>query len=179
MPLSAGIKLGPYQIIAPLGAGGMGEVYRARDTRLDRTVAVKILKGPHTDRFEREGLARFDAPRIPDASTVTDLTADGTVLGTVPYMAPEQLRGQLADARSDIFSFGAVLFEMITGRRAFPGQTQADLIGAILERDLPTSTELPPELEWIVRSCLVKDPDERWQTARDLCRALQHASPAP
>jgi serine/threonine protein kinase len=267
--LTAGTRLGPYEILSPLGAGGMGEVYRARDTRLDRTVAVKVLKGPHSERFEREaraisqlnhphictlydvgpdylvmeylegetlaarlargplppdqvirhalqiadaltqahrqgvfhrdlkpgnimltkagaklldfGLARFDPLPTPDAPTVTDLTAEGAVVGTIPYMAPEQLRGQPTDARSDIFSFGALLFEMVTGRRAFPAQSQADLIAAILESDLPVAADVPPELDWIIRTCLAKDPDERWQTARDLSRALQRvgAPPAP
>ena len=240
MPLQTGSRLGPYQIVSPLGAGGMGEVYKARDTRLDRTVALKILpthlaQSPELrQRFEREaraisaldhphicvlhdvgqqdgvfflvmehlegetlsrrlekgalpfdqvlrygaemaealdrahrkgivhrdlkpgnvmltksgtklldfGLAKLGLPvesgiagSIPDLATITGgapLTGRGSLLGTLPYMAPEQLEGKEADARTDIFALGAVLYEMATGQRAFPGQSQASVIAAIL-----------------------------------------------
>ena len=240
MALSAGTRLGPYELIAPIGAGGMGEVYKARDTRLDRSVAVKILHervvgNPESrQRFEREAktLATLSHPHIcpvfdvgqqngtdflvmeyPDGETLAerltkgalpleqalryaieiadaldkahrarivhrdlkpgnimltkagtklldfglakagaaligggnlstlptslDLTAQGAILGTFHYMAPEQLEGHDADARTDIFAFGAVLSEMLTGRKAFEGETHASLIAAILDRDPP------------------------------------------
>src|ERR1700722_19797677 len=274
MPLPPGMKLGPYEIQSLLGAGGMGEVYRARDTRLDRTVAVKIL-GPGLagtpevrQRFEREAravsslnhphicalydignqdgieylvmeylegetlaariakgplpcaeLLRF-ASQIADAldkahrqgivhrdlkpgnvmltktgaklldfglakggeilqgdmgssPTVSrNLTTEGTIVGTMQYMSPEQLEGKEADARSDIFSFGGVLYEMATGKKAFEAKSQASLIAAILKEDPRPMRELQPLapslLESIVKSCLAKDPDERPQSAHDL-----------
>jgi serine/threonine protein kinase len=275
MPLAPGTKLGPYEIVAPLGAGGMGEVYRARDTRLDRTVAVKILTQGVADtpevrqRFEREAravsslnhphicalydvgnqdgaeylvmeyiegetlaaritkgplpsadLLRF-ASQIADAldkahrqgivhrdlkpgnvmlaksgaklldfglakggeilgggdiassPTVSQpLTKQGTIVGTMQYMSPEQLEGKDADARSDIFSFGAMLYEMATGKKAFEAKSHASLIAAILKEDPRPLRELqpmaPPLLERIVKSCLAKDPDDRPQSAHDL-----------
>ncbi|MFQ5926104.1 MAG: protein kinase [Terriglobia bacterium] len=280
MPLSSGTRLGPYEVIAPLGAGGMGEVYRARDTRLDRSVAIKVLP-PHLaenpqlrQRFEREaralsslshphicalydigqqddlhylvmeylegetvaarlekgplppndvlryasqladaldkahrqgvlhrdlkpgnimltkagarlfdfGLAKPTAA-IASAAGLTDsptasrpLTAEGTIVGTFQYMAPEQLEGKEADARSDIFAFGAVLYEMATGRKAFEGKTQASVIAAIMDREPPPISTLqplvPPALDRVVKTCLAKDPDERWQTAHDLMLEL-------
>ena len=281
MPLSSGTTLGPYEIQAPLGAGGMGEVYRARDTRLNRDVAIKVLPealaadSQFRERFDREartisqldhphicplydvgehngtaylvmqylegetlatrlergalplnealtiaiqvasaldkahragithrdlkpgnvmltkagtklldfGLAKTDAPAVAGTSlsrlptTPANLTAQGTILGTFQYMAPEQLEGQEADARTDIFAFGAVLYEMITGRKAFEGKSQASLIGAILERDPPPVSTVqplsPPALDRIVQTCLTKDPDRRWQSAGDLTRELQ------
>ena len=290
MTLTAGTRLGPYEILSPIGAGGMGEVYKARDTRLDRTVAIKILPpGVAADherraRFEREaktvaalshphicplfdigdhggamflvmehlagetlaerlrkgplpldqalaiatqiaeglaaahrqgvihrdlkpgnvmltkagagstgspqaklldfGLAKLRAAGAPLAASVTmsvptqePATSAGTILGTVPYMAPEQLEGKDADARSDIFSFGAVLYEMLTGKRAFEGGSHASLIAAILEHDpTPLSSVLPvtpPALDRLVRKCLQKDPDRRWQTASDVADELR------
>jgi serine/threonine protein kinase len=286
MTLSAGNRLGPYEILAPLGAGGMGEVYKARDTRLERTVAVKVLP-PHLSsnaelrqRFEREaktisqishphicalydvnregeteylvmeylegetladrlgkgplpveqvlrygieiadaldkahrqgivhrdlkpgnvmltksgvklldfGLAKFHAGgREATASGASrlatemqasqPLTERGTVLGTFQYMAPEQLEGKDADARSDIFSFGAVLYEMATGNKAFSGKSQASLIGSILRDDPPPISEIspmtPPALNRVVRTCLAKDPEDRFQTAHDAKLQLQ------
>ncbi len=276
MTLSAGTRLGPYDIVSAIGAGGMGEVYKARDTRLDRTVAIKIL--PETlagdpqfrDRFEREakaiaalthphictlydvgrhegidylvmehlegqtladrltkgalpldqalaiatqiadalstahragiihrdlkpgnimltksgaklldfGLAKASPPVAIGAglsmlpTTPPNLTAEGAILGTFQYMAPEQLEGQEADARTDIFAFGAVLYEMLTGKKAFEGKSQASLIASILDHDPPAiSTHqplTPPALDRVVKKCLAKDPDDRWQTARDL-----------
>jgi serine/threonine protein kinase len=275
MTLSAGARLGPYEIAAPIGAGGMGEVYRARDTRLDRTVAVKVLpaglSSPESrQRFEREaktisqlshphicalydvghhdgvdylvmeylegetlaerlakgplsldlvlrygteiadaldkahrqgivhrdlkpgnvmitksgvklldfGLAKVLAP-VTSATQFTALptqaapiTREGSLLGTLQYMAPEQLEGREADARTDIFAFGAVLHEMATGEKTFSGATQASLIGSIL-RDEPRSISevvplTPRALDRLVKICLAKDPDDRWQTARDV-----------
>src|ERR1700675_2163814 len=275
MALTPGTKLGPYQIESLLGAGGMGEVYRARDTRLDRTVAIKILTQGVADapevrqRFEREARAvsslshphicvLFDvghqdgieylvmeylegetlAERIAKgrlstaellryASQIADaldkahrqgivhrdlkpanvmltksgaklldfglakgeeivqggdpgssptmsrpLTTQGTIVGTMQYMSPEQLEGKEADARSDIFSFGAMLYEMATGKKAFEAKSHASLIAAILKEDPRPLRELqpmtPPFLERIVTSCLAKDPDDRPQSVHDL-----------
>ena len=280
MALASGTKLGPYEIVSPLGAGGMGEVYLARDTRLDRSVAVKILpshlsKDPEAkQRFDREartisslnhpnictlhdvghqdgtdylvmehlegqtlaerlskgplpidqvlkygaeicdglerahrsgvvhrdlkpgnimltktgaklmdfGLAKQAVASATAASGLTataktpqgsqPLTAQGTVVGTFQYMSPEQIEGKEADARSDIFALGAVLYEMVTGKRAFEGKTPASAMAAVLERE-PTSISsvqplTPPALERLVKICLSKDPDDRWQTAHDV-----------
>jgi eukaryotic-like serine/threonine-protein kinase len=278
MTVPAGTRFGPYEVVAALGAGGMGEVYKARDTRLERTVAIKILPemlacDPHyRERFEREALAisHLDHPHIcplydvgneggtaflvmqylegetladrlkrgalpldlalgfaiqiadaldkahrtgtihrdlkpanifltkagaklldfglakigaaPIAATSTlptqppDLTAPGTILGTIAYMAPEQLEGKEADARADIFAFGAILHEMTTGRKAFEGRSQASLVAAIMQADPPAISTLqpsaPPLLDHIVSRCLAKDRDDRWQTASDLLREL-------
>jgi eukaryotic-like serine/threonine-protein kinase len=274
MALTPGTKLGPYEIQSQLGAGGMGEVYRARDTRLDRTVAVKILTDglegtPEVrQRFDREAravsslnhphicalydvghqngidylvmeylegqtlAARIEKGPLPTpevlrtASQIADaldkahrrgivhrdlkpgnvmltksgaklldfglakggevlqgdigssptmshpLTVKGTIVGTMQYMSPEQLEGKEADARSDIFSFGAMLYEMATGKKAFEAKSHASLIAAILKEDPRPMRELqplaPPLLESIVKSCLAKDPDERPQSAHDL-----------
>ena len=274
MPLAANTRLGPYEIIAPLGAGGMGEVFRARDTRLDRTVAIKICTGHFTERFEREaraisslnhphicalydigregtveflvmeylegeslearlrkgpipieealqiaiqiagaldaahrrgmvhrdlkpgnvmltksgaklldfGLAKMNEASGLSGTELTQLTAaqpitvQGTILGTLQYMSPEQLEGKEADARSDIFSFGAMLYEMITGRKGFAGSSQATLIAAVMmTAPPPVSTLQPmasPALDRLVRTCLAKSPDDRWQSAGDLSREL-------
>jgi eukaryotic-like serine/threonine-protein kinase len=298
MTLAAGARLGPYEIQSALGAGGMGEVYRARDTRLDRTVAIKVLSShvaadpSFRQRFEREaktissldhpqicalydvgnhegthflvmqylegetladrlakgplpigealkhaleiadaldkahrqgfvhrdlkpgnvmltttgvarqrlpqaklldfGLAKaLEPPRIgpsvrdgdaafgrPEMATRSQaVTVEGTILGTPQYMAPEQLEGKEADARSDIFAFGCVLYEMLTGRRAFAGDSRATVIAAILDRDPPPIAEMQravtPALEHIVRRALAKQPDDRFQTARDLLLELK------
>ncbi len=284
MSLSPGVRLGRYEIIALIGAGGMGEVYRARDERLKRDVALKVLPASFsTDpdrlrRFEQEaqaagslnhpnvlaiydvgthdgspfivsellegetlrrrlaggslpvpaafdiamqtteglaaahekgivhrdlkpenlfittggrakildfGLAKLADPAldVPDAhtnmATVGAPTEVGTVLGTVGYMSPEQVRGERADHRSDIFSFGAILYEMLTGRRAFAGGSAADTMSAIL-RDQPPplspNLTLPPAIERVVRRCLEKRADDRFQTARDLRFALGEAA---
>jgi serine/threonine-protein kinase len=277
MSVAAGSRLGPYEIVAPLGAGGMGEVYKARDTRLDRIVAVKMLLPAVTaqpafqERFDREAraISRLNHPHIctlhdvgeadgvrylvleylegetladrlargplplpetltvgaqicdalalahrqgivhrdlkpgnvmltrsgaklldfglakPAASAVTagatvtvsaPLTSEGALLGTLPYMAPEQVEGKEADARADIFALGAVLHEMASGRRAFDGKTAASVIAAILERRPPPLSSLqpltPPALDHIVTRCLAKDPEERWQNASDVMREL-------
>ena len=282
MPLSSGTRLGPYEILAPLGAGGMGEVYRARDTKLNREVAIKVLPQSlaadpvSLARFEREAKAvaalshpnilaihdfgsadgqvyavmellngqtlgqRLAAGPLPqrkaieigreialglaaahekgivhrdlkpgnlfltrdgrvkildfglarqitlasaegaDPSTVTLQTEPGTILGTVGYMSPEQLRGQPADARSDLFSFGAVLYEMLSGRRAFLGETAIETMNAILKDDPPdlseSSRSVSPGLERTVRHCLEKNPAERFQSARDLAFDLDQLS---
>ncbi len=280
MALSAGTKLGPYEIVAPIGAGGMGEVYRANDSRLDRQVAVKVLSAHLSaseevrQRFEREAktISQFSHPHIcslydvgregdtdylvmellegesladrlgkgalpteqvlrygieiadaldkahrqgivhrdlkpgnimltktgvklldfglakpltaagarpvsgvsvlaTEAQVSQPLTERGTVLGTFQYMAPEQLEGGEADGRSDIFAFGAVLYEMATGKKAFTGKSQASLIGSILRDDPPSITEaapmIPPALNRVVKTCLAKDPEDRFQTAHD------------
>jgi serine/threonine-protein kinase len=281
MGLPTGTQLGPYEIVAPIGAGGMGEVYRARDTRLDRTVAIKVLPQHLADtpearqRFEREaravsalnhphictlhdvgsqdgteflvmeylegetlaarlekgplplaqvlqygiqiadaldkahrqgiihrdlkpgnimltksgaklldfGLAKAALPLAAGATLTatvtrtTPVTQQGTIVGTFQYMSPEQVEGKEVDGRSDIFSLGAVLYEMVTGRRAFPGKSQLSVASAILEKDPePISTlqpMTPPALERAVKRCLAKEPDDRWQTARDLLLELK------
>ncbi len=299
MALTSGTKLGPYEILAPLGAGGMGEVYRARDTRLGRDVAVKILSthlsidpglkqrferearavcllthpnicclydigsqdgtdfivmeylegetladrlstGPlplplalkigveiadALDKAHREGIIHRDlkpgnimltksgaklmdfglakavtatlrvvtpapAPsQTPDPPTISaaaltsppaPFTEHGTIVGTLLYMAPESIQGLPADLRSDIFSFGCVLYEMISGRRAFTGESRLSIVAAILEKDPQPIASLQPltpaALEHVVLRCLMKDPEERWQSARDLSRELKWIS---
>jgi serine/threonine protein kinase len=275
MALSAGMRLGPYEILSVLGAGGMGEVYRARDTRLDRVVAIKVLpehrsSSPQVrERFEREartisslshphicalydigdqdgidylvmeylegetlasrlkkgplptdqvlryaiqitdaldtahkhavihrdlkpgnimltksgaklldfGLAKVRAAEAVAGMTAlptqtTPLTGEGSILGTLQYMAPEQLEGKEADARTDIFALGAVLYEMATGQKAFEGKSQASLIAAIMTSEPPSISTLqnmvPPPLDHVVRTCLAKESDARWQTAHDV-----------
>ncbi|HTS29576.1 MAG TPA: protein kinase [Bryobacteraceae bacterium] len=286
--LQSGERLGPYQVIAPLGVGGMGEVYRARDTRLERTVALKVLpqdlsaRPDVLQRFEREaravsalnhpnictlhdigtesgkpflvmeylegetlasrieraplsiadacqiaiqigealdqahtrgivhrdlkpgnimltgakggntvklldfGLARMVQTPISAGSQTSlptvaqDLTQEGSIVGTFQYMAPEQLEGAEADHRADIFAFGAVLFEMLAGRRAFDGKSQAMLISAIMSTDPPPVSSVqplaPPALDRLVRKCLAKDPGQRWQSVRDLVSEIRWIS---
>ncbi len=286
--IEAGRRLGPYEIVSAVGAGGMGEVYRARDTRLERTVAVKVLpqhlsvSAEVRQRFEREaktisqlshphvcalydvgnqdgveylvmeylegetladrlgrgalpteqtlrygieiadaldkahrqgivhrdlkpgnvmltksgvklldfGLAKAMAPAAPGSGLTTlptvagssPLTQEGTILGTFQYMAPEQLEGRDADVRTDIFAFGAVLYEMATGRKAFSGKSQASLISSIMSSEPPALATLapmaPPALERVVRTCLAKDPEDRWQSAHDLKSELAWISQA-
>ncbi|HKF44320.1 MAG TPA: protein kinase [Thermoanaerobaculia bacterium] len=280
MTLSPGSRLGPYEIVSPLGAGGMGEVYKARDTRLDRSVAIKVLSqhlsvSPELrQRFEREartisqlshphicalydvgnqdgveylvmeylegetlaerlvkgalpldqalrfaieiadaldmahrrgivhrdlkpanvmltrssvklldfGLAKVIAPDPGPPLTslptqASPVTHAGTILGTFQYMAPEQLEGCEADARTDIFAFGAVLYEMATGKKAFSGRSQASLVSAIMTAEPPSIASqqpmTPPALDRIVKTCLAKDPEERWQSAHDIRSELQ------
>jgi serine/threonine protein kinase len=262
MSLPPGTRFGPYEIVAPIGAGGMGEVYRARDQRLDRTVAIKVSAAAFSDRFEREartvaavshpnicqlhdvgpdylvmeyvegapvghiesprklldvaaqiadgmaaahaaglvhrdlkpdnifvtpdgrvkildfGLAKPFAP--PDGADVTrpvDLTDPGTTLGTVAYMSPEQARGVAAlSPQSDQFSFGLVLYEMVTGRRAFSRPSSAETMTAIIREDAePLPPSVPAPLRWVVERCLAKDPAERYESTRDLYRELKLA----
>src|SRR5262249_21911179 len=127
------------------------------------------------------GLAKIkESPKSDDEETALlthDLTSPGTILGTFQYMAPEQVEGKDADARSAIFSSGAVLYEMLTGRKAFSGSSQASLIAAILTTEPPSISSVPPAapeaVDRVVRACLAKDPDDRWQTATDLARELK------
>ncbi|HYN16377.1 MAG TPA: WD40 repeat domain-containing serine/threonine protein kinase [Terriglobales bacterium] len=284
MPLASGTKLGPYEVLGALGAGGMGEVYRARDSRLDRQVAVKILPSSFSSdpdrlrRFQQEATAaaavndpgilavydvgsqegtpyvvsellegetlrdRLRAGALPrrkaieyavqiaralaaahdkgivhrdlkpenifvtregrikildfglaklvrpeetgtsrtSAPTAAVDTSPGMVMGTVGYMSPEQVRGQPATPRSDIFAFGAVLYEMLSGQRAFKGETQADTMSAILKEEPPdlaeAGREISPALERIVRHCLEKNPEERFHSAHDVAFALENIS---
>jgi serine/threonine protein kinase len=265
MTLAPGTRLGPYEILSALGTGGMGEVWKARDTRLNRLVAIKASLSPFSDRFEREaqaiaavnhphvcslydvgpdylvmeyvegeglhgpvplaralelaeqildaldaahdkgivhrdlkpgnilltksgvkvldfGLAKItqapDADRLSRVKTETvALTAEGTVLGTLPYMSPEQVEGRDADARSDIFAFGVVLYELIAGTRPFTGKTPANIVASILKEQPRPLSELQPQtprgLAEVVRTCLEKDPEKRWQSARDVKHALR------
>jgi Tol biopolymer transport system component len=288
MTLADGAHLGPYEILGPIGGGGMGEVYRARDTRLDRLVAIKViapaLLGANTrERFEREaraiatlshphictlydvgsadgveylvmeylngetlaarlarqgprnplpldetlriateladaltaahragvvhrdlkpanvmltrtgatrgapmvkvldfGLAKFRAQPVStgaQTTTAPPVTGVGTFVGTLAYISPEQLEGRETDARADLFSFGAVLYEMASGKRAFPGDSQASLIAAILDRDPEPLSGVhpivPPGLDRLVRKCLAKNPDTRWQSASDVADELR------
>src|SRR5688572_489518 len=280
MSVTPGTRFGPYEILGPLGAGGMGEVYRARDTRLDRLVAFKILspefanQPSHRERFRREtraisslshphictsydvgeqddvsflvmeylegetlaarllrgplpldevlqrateiaaaldhahrlgivhrdlkpsnvmltatgaklldfGLAKIQPLRFPEASGTATLpgaaaTVEGSIVGTVQYMAPEQLEGREVDARTDVFAFGTLVYEMATGEKVFRGDSQASLIAAILRADAPRISAsdplTPASLDHVVARCLAKNPDERWQTTRDLMFELR------
>ncbi len=283
MDIPAGSRLGPYEIVSPLGAGGMGEVYRARDTRLARDVALKVLPASFADdkarlsRFRQEACAagalnhpnilaiydvgaddsapyvvsellegetlrqRLGGAALPQRKAIdysqqiaqglaaahekgivhrdlkpenlfitkdgrvkildfglaklvqtengqiqTDIptrrvdTDPGTVMGTVGYMSPEQVRGQVVDHRSDIFAFGAILYEMLTGKRAFHGGSAAETMSAILKEDPPelsaTNRTVAPALERVLHHCLEKNPEERFQSARDLAFDLQALS---
>src|SRR6202040_1546184 len=281
MALTSGTRLGPYEILAPLGAGGMGEVYRARDTRLDRTVAIKILpthlsenpilrqrfereakaisslnhphicvlhdignqdgiqflvmecvegetlakrleKGPlpleqilkygtqiadALDKAHRSGVVHRDlkpgnimltatgaklldfglanpGAALTSVATLTaavtqssPMTEQGAIVGTFQYMSPEQVEGKELDGRSDIFSLGALLYEMVTRKRAFEGKSQLSVASAILEKEPASITTIkpmtPPALDHAIRRCLAKDPEERWQMARDLMLELK------
>jgi eukaryotic-like serine/threonine-protein kinase len=264
MLLSPGTRLGPYEIIAPIGVGGMGEVFKARDTRLNRIVAIKKSLAPFSVRFEREahaiaslnhphicslfdvgpdylvmeyiegqplagpvaldealvlarqildamaaahrngivhrdlkpanilvtksgvklvdfGLAKASAELAADMATVGGpATGVGTILGTLQYMSPEQLEAKDADARSDIFAFGVVLYELITGKRAFEGDSPASIIASILKGQPPPISQLcpmtPEGIDRVVQTCLEKDPDKRWQSAREVKHALDWVS---
>ena len=258
MPVSIGDKLGPYQIVAPLGAGGMGQVWKARDTRLGRVVAIKLLKDTRNRRFDQEARAiaalnhpnicqihdvgpgylvleyiegqPLAGPYLPDETLRLAIqmanaleaahcqgilhrdlkpanilvtkdgivklldfgvsmwlrggdpeataTADGTVIGTAAYMSPEQAQGQVLDERSDIFSFGSVLYEMLSGRRAFDGESAAQVIRSILAGKFQP-IHGHPALERIVTRCLETAPADRFQTAAELKRALGQISGKP
>jgi len=262
MSLAPGARLGPYEILAPIGVGGMGEVYKARDIRLDRIVAIKISQAQFSERFENEaravaalnhthicqlydvgpdylvmefiegtalkgplsfekaldyagqtldaldaahskgithrdlkpanilvtksgiklldfGLAK-QSGRLKETDATAALTQQGTILGTLNYMSPEQLQSKEADARSDIFSFGLVFYEMLTGRRAFEGASAASVIAAILERPSPSMAGIAPRaFDRVLNKCLAKDPERRWQTARDLKDELEWIGSQP
>jgi len=282
MPLTPGSRLGPYEILSPLGSGGMGEVYRGRDSRLGRDVALKVIPGETSHdserirRFEQEaraagtlshpnvcavydlgshdgspfvvmellegetlrrllqgggiplrkalgylaqaaeglaaahakgivhrdlkpenlfvtrngrvkvldfGLAKLTDVGAPAAGPTAEttpagtLTSPGAILGTTAYLSPEQIRGEPADARADVFALGVVLFEILAGRRPFEGRTSADIMSAILsEEAAPLATvrpDAPPQLAWLVRRCLAKDPDRRVQTSLDVRNELE------
>ena len=280
MTLSAGTRLGPYEIVSPLGAGGMGEVYRARDPRLGRDVAVKVLPAAFSSdpdrlkRFEQEaraagvlnhpnvtavhdlgthdgapyvvhellegetlraelaggrlsprraidyavqiarglaaahekgivhrdlkpdnvfvtadgrvkildfGLAKLTEPQVmPNATNVPTATEPGVVMGTLGYISPEQVKAKPADARSDIFAFGAILYEMLSGQRAFRGDSAGETMAAILKEDPPelsvTNQSVSPGLDRIVRHCLEKNPERRFQSASDIAFDLEALS---
>src|SRR5215472_14022675 len=265
MSLSVGERLGPYQILAPIGAGGMGEVWKARDTRLDRTVAIKVAKEKFSERFEREaravaalnhphictlhdvgpnylvmeyvegaplkgplplekaieyagqildaldaahqkgiihrdlkpanilvtkqgiklldfGLAKQAVP-LKEMDPTRVLTEQGQIVGTLRYMSPEQLEGKEADARSDLFAFGCVLYEMLSGKHAFDGLSAASVIAGILEREPAPLAKDPGDAAWLfgrlLKRVLAKDPDQRFQTARDLKAALSWVMDQP
>ena len=273
MALQPGDKLGPYEIVAPIGKGGMGEVWKARDPRVGRDVAIKVSSAQFSERFEREakaigalnhpnictlydvgpnflvmeyvegtqlkgplpldqalkyavqicaaldhahkkgithrdlkpanilvtkagiklldfGLAKLASAsssqglKLDDATLTMALTGKNEIVGTLYYMSPEQLQaqgnGQEIDARSDIFSFGIVLYELLTGNRAFVGSSPASVIAAIMERPAPSIENVAPAaLDRALKRCLEKDPDNRWQTARDLKAELEWIASAP
>ncbi len=254
--LEAGHRLGPYQILAPIGKGGMGEVYKARDTRLKRDVAIKICAAQFSERFQREArvIASLNHPNIcqlydvgpnflvmelvegenlsgplpletalnyarqiadaleaahekgivhrdlkpanvkitpagvakvldfglakaaEEPSTAVDpasaptatmlLTRTGMILGTAPYMSPEQARGTTVDKRADIWAFGAVLYEILTGKQAFAGQTTSDILAAVLKEE-PDWSRIPAKVQPLLRRCLVKDPKHRLRDIGD------------
>src|SRR5438552_2245305 len=174
MSLSAGARLGPYEILTQIGAGGMGEVYRARDTRLERIVAIKVSSAQFGERFEREARA-VAALNHPNICTLHDI---GPTYLVMEYIEREPRRGPLrADARSDIFSFGIVLYEALCGQRPFRGDSLLATLAAILSQEprplRQVAPDVPEPLERIVARCLNKDPARRFQTATDLRLALE------
>src|SRR5437763_786233 len=162
MDVSQGSKLGGYEVVSSLGAGGMGEVYRARDPRLGRDVALKLLPADIANDPER--LARFRR----EAQVLASLTAHGTqagmILGTAAYMSPEQARGRPVDKRADVWAFGVVLYEMLTGTRLFAGETVSDVLASVLKSEPDWSAlgaDVPPRVRRVLARCLQKDPRQR------------------
>ena len=185
MPLTIGSRLGPYEILAPLDqalqyaiqmADALDKAHRQGITHRDLKPGNIMLTKSGAKLLDF-GLAKLGATPASALAGVSalptreGLTAHGTILGTFQYMAPEQVEGKDADARTDIFAFGAVVYEMVTGKKAFEGKSQASLIGAILKDDPPPiTTNAPlasPLLNHIVKRCLAKEADDRWQSARD------------
>ncbi|MCA1623803.1 MAG: protein kinase [Acidobacteria bacterium] len=174
--LTSGQSFGHYKVIEQIGAGGMGEVYLAQDTRLHRQVALKVL--PENIASDKERLRRFEQAKLTEktpldeeAETIAQVqTQSGMILGTARYMSPEQARGKEIDERTDIFSFGVMLYEMSAGKLPFEGENAIDTISSILHKEpAPLSeTETPRELQHIVEKCLRKDREERYQTTKDL-----------
>src|SRR5207248_1378616 len=165
MALSAGTRLGVYEIVAPLGAGGMGEVYRARDTRLDRQVAIKVLPDrvaqdpERLARFEREAkvLAALNHPNIAQIYAVEERAL---VMGTAGYMSPEQAAGTPVDRRADIWSFGVVLWELLTGKALFSGETVSHTLADVLRKEIDLSvlpSDTPIALRTLIARCLDRD----------------------
>src|SRR5438876_456711 len=200
MAIASGTKIGPYEVLAPLGAGGMGEVYRAKDTRLGRDVAIKILpKDMSADperkqRFQREAKT-ISSLNHPNICTLHDIGSqdgldylvmecvEGETLAKRLEKGPlPQVEGKELDGRSDIFSLGAVLYEMMTGKRAFEGKSHLSVASAILEKEPAPISSIkpltPPVLDRAVRKCLTKLADERWQSASDLASELKWISEA-
>lgn len=198
-----GAHIGPYELLTPIGAGGMGEVWKARDTRLDRTVAIKFSQAAFTARFQQEArsIAALNHPNVAtfydvgdnylvmeyvdsapikppnDTRKLLDIAVQMAVRngdGTVSYMSPEQARGEAVNACSDQFSFGLVQFELATGKRAFQRPTAAETMAAIIRDDAdPLPHDFPGPFRWIVERCLAKDPDNRYVTTRGLLLELR------
>src|SRR5260370_1365101 len=173
MPLAPGTNLGPYEILSQLGAGGMGEVYRARDSRLGRDVAVKVLAF---------GLAKINrltpASGSPEEAPTISMhaTQAGMILGTAGYMAPEQAKGKPADKRADIWAFGVVMHELLTGQRLFMGETVTDTLAAVVLSE-PKLADAPVQVQRLLKRCLEKDPQKRLRDIGDAMALLEEAPP--
>src|SRR5947207_2258731 len=166
MTMARGVALGPYEILDRIGEGGMGEVWRARDHRIGRDVAVKVLSGPFGP--DDDAVRRFEQEaRAAGALNHPGLVTFGLAIGTPGYLSPEQARALPLDHRTDIFSLGSVLFEMLSGRPAFDFISARDIMNAIVDREPPPLMtfvpDIPPALDEIVRHCLEKNPQNRYQ----------------